>query len=274
MILSTVTSWGSALAAPLLALSVLGYGLAAWPGAMTSAWGRWAPRLFMLGVVSHGLWVLLRMVLPLSGLEGWRLGWAPVLSLTVCLALVIHAWQRDFLASSKSRAGLAALGVAAIVLDAMYPGEPTRMASPWAPLHWALGVSAYGLLGAAVLHGVWLDRAERAFKARKAAGSLGLGMPLMQLERLTFRFVEWGFVALTGTVLLGALTSSAWRWDHKTVLSLLGWALVGGLLAARRWRGLRGHQAMTWLYGATLVLLLAYVGSRFVLQVVLGRGAA
>jgi ABC-type uncharacterized transport system permease subunit len=98
-----------------------------------------------------------------------------------------------------------------------------------------------------------------------------LGMPLLRLERLTFRFVEAGFVVLTLALLLGAVTAVRWRWDHKTVFSLLGWLVFAALLAGRMWRGWRGRQATRWLYAGAALLLLAYVGSRFVLEVVLGR---
>jgi MYXO-CTERM domain-containing protein len=97
---------------------------------------------------------------------------------------------------------------------------------------------------------------------------------LLQLERLTFRFVEAGFVLLTLTLALGIFTLAAWRWDHKTVFSLLAWLVFAALLVGRRRRGWRGRQATRWLYGGAALLLLAYVGSRFVLEVMLGRGPA
>jgi len=97
---------------------------------------------------------------------------------------------------------------------------------------------------------------------------------LLRLERLTFRFVEAGFVVLTIAIVLGMATATHWRWDHKTVLSLLGWITFATLIAGRTWRGWRGRQAMRWLYAGALLVLLAYVGSRFVTEVVLQRAAA
>ena len=98
-------------------------------------------------------------------------------------------------------------------------------------------------------------------------------MPLLQLERLTFRFVEAGFAVLTATLLIGALSSVHWVWDHKTVFSLLAWIVFAALLAGRWLRGWRGRRAAGWLYAGAALLLLAYVGSRFVLEVLLGRAA-
>jgi ABC-type uncharacterized transport system permease subunit len=58
------------------------------------------------------------------------------------------------------------------------------------------------------------------------------------------------------------------------VFSLLGWAVFAALLAGRHWRGWRGQRATRWLYAGAVLLLLAYVGSRFVFEVVLGRGVS
>jgi ABC-type uncharacterized transport system permease subunit len=85
--------------------------------------------------------------------------------------------------------------------------------------------------------------------------------------------VKAGFGVLTAAIVLGTLTTAHWRWDHKTVLSLLSWVIFALLLAGRHWRGWRGQQATRWLYAGVIVLQLAYVGSRFVLEVLLERTA-
>ncbi len=62
-----------------------------------------------------------------------------------------------------------------------------------------------------------------------------------------------------------------WRWDHKTVFSMLGWLVFAGLLAGRHASAGAGARATGWLYAGAVLLLLAYVGSRFVLEVLLQR---
>ena len=102
-------------------------------------------------------------------------------------------------------------------------------------------------------------------------------MPLLTLERLTFRFVGAGFVLLTATLLAGLLFGEPLygpepgSWDHKTVFSVLSWLAFAVLLLGRARFGWRGRTAVRVLYTGSLLLLLAYVGSRFVLEVVLGR---
>jgi ABC-type uncharacterized transport system permease subunit len=99
-------------------------------------------------------------------------------------------------------------------------------------------------------------------------------MPLLRLERLTFQFVTAGFVVLSVAIVLGWTATDAWRWDHKTVFSVLGWLVFAGLMAGRRFFGWRGRRATRWVYAGAALLLLAYVGSHFVLEVLLKRGAA
>lgn len=250
----------------LLALvAVVGYAWAAWPGESRE---RLAARMFVLGIAGHA--ALLALEVGGAGPGSVRLGFGPVLSLTVWAVLIVHALESRLLPLPRVRQVLAALGALAVVLELVFPGEPRALGSGWASLHWLLGVGSYGLFGAAVLHGLMLDSAERRLRQRR--GLTGpFGLPLLQLERLTFLFVKAGFGVLSAAILLGALTAAQWRWDHKTVLSMLSWVIFALLLAGRHWRGWRGQQATRWLYAGVIVLQLAYVGSRFVLEVLLER---
>jgi ABC-type uncharacterized transport system permease subunit len=146
--------------------------------------------------------------------------------------------------------------------------------------HWVLGLSAYGLFAAAVLHGVWLQRSERALQhaslspADAPAGRQGL--PLLTLEKLMMRLVWAGFILLTLSLLLGVvlgeqLSGKALKFDHKTVFSILAWAVFAVMLFVHHYSGLRGRRAVQWLYSGTGLLVLAYAGSWFVKEVLLGR---
>ena len=225
-------------------------------------------------------WVLhlLALVLHITGWghdgAGTRLGFAPVLSLTVWIVIGLHAIESRFVPVPTVRSWLAPVGALVVVLAAFFPGDSRVYNSVLAPLHFVLGVAAYGLFGAAVLHAALLDAAERRLRLKQVTPVGGSGMPLLQLERLTFRFVEVGFAVLTATLLLGAGSATQWRWgDHKTVLSLLGWSVFAALLTGRHLRGWRGRRATRWLYVGAVLVLLAYVGSRFVFEVLLARPA-
>jgi ABC-type uncharacterized transport system permease subunit len=172
-----------------------------------------------------------------------------------------------------ARRVLAVLALAVVVLAWLFPGEVRpQVVSRWAPVHWGLGIASYGLFGAAVLHAAMLNRAERQMRtAAMATAGANKGMPLLQLERMTFRFVRAGFVVLSAALVLGVWVAVPWRWDHKIVFSMLGWLVFAGLLAGRRAFGWRGPAATRGVYAGAALLLLAYVGSRFVLEVLLHR---
>ncbi len=271
MILSSGSASTLGTAPLVLALvAALAYALAA---SATDARARWATPALLLGGLLHA--VLLALDIGGSGRvePGARLGFGPVLSLAVWLMIAVHAIESRFVPLPAVRRVLAVAGAAVVLLAWAFPGEVRPLESPWAPLHWMLGVASYGLFGAAVLHAAMLDAAERQMRLRAVPAPAPLGMPLLRLERLTFRFVEAGFVVLTMALVLGFITTTRWRWDHKTVFSLLGWAVFAALLMGRLLRGWRGRRATRWLYAGTVLLLLGYAGSRFVFEVVLGRSA-
>ena len=275
----------AAISAPLLLQSLIAFvaylAVAVMPGAAPSKLR--VPLL--IGWISHGVSIVMDAAGIGMAISGARFGFAPALSVTLWLVIGVYMLESRFLPMIGVRRILAVLGAGAVLLAVLFPGETKPLlASAWIPLHWVLGIASYGLFGAAVLHAAMLSRADQRMRSLRtgAAGSSGLdagssvlpGMPLMRLERLTFQFVWAGFVVLSVALLLGAWFASPWRWDHKTVFSLLGWCVFAALLGGRRAFGWRGPQATRWLYTGAGLLLLAYVGSRFVMEVVLHKVAA
>ncbi len=209
-----------------------------------------------------------------------RFGFAPALSITAWLVLTVYAIESHMYPKLQAVWAFAGLGAAAVLLALVFPGQALQSAtSPWLPLHWALGLASYGLFAAAVVHAWLMMRAESQMRLSPGATSKSSsGLPLLTLERLTFRFVVAGFVLLTATLLAGWLFSEslyglgkAWKWDHKTIFSVLAWVAFAVLLIGRAKFGWRGRTAVRVLYVGSGLLLLAYVGSRFVLEVILGR---
>ena len=244
-------------------------------GAIAIAKRRLAPKSMRRMLLAA--WILHALALA-EGLLGEppRFGFAPAMSMTVWLVLTVYAIESRLFPQLQAHWALAGLGSVAVVLAIVFPGTSYHMvASPWLPLHWALGIASYGLFAAAVVHGWLMTRSERAIRL---AAENDAGVPLMTLERLTFRFVEAGFVLLSATLLVGWLFAEqlygpglAWKWNHKTVFSVLAWFTFAGLLIGRARLGWRGRKAVRVLYLGSGLLLLGYVGSRFVLEVVLNR---
>lgn len=240
------------------------------PAAAASRLGAAASRNALLAAwVLHGA----LLVWGLWG-EAPRFGFAPALSMTAWLVLTVYAVERQHDGGSPQRGQHPAGPHLRKQLALLFPGQPLHVkASAWLPLHLALGIACYGLFAAAVVHAWLMTRAERHIRQAEDPDS---GIPLLTLERLTFRFVTAGFVLLSATLLAGWLFSDmlygrAWRWDHKAVFSFLSWLVFAALLLGRARFGWRGRNAVRILYAGSALLMLAYVGSRFVLEVILGR---
>jgi ABC-type uncharacterized transport system permease subunit len=159
-------------------------------------------------------------------------------------------------------------------------------AAPMFKLHFVIANIAYGLFAIAALHAVLMLMVERRLQnmrgvARHASNGwlsswLDTLPPLLTLEKLLFRLIGAGFVLLTLTLLSGVafneqLVDRAFKLDHKTVFAILSWLMFGALLTARRVSGWRGRAALRWVLASFASLLLAYVGSRFVFEVLLHR---
>lgn len=196
-----------------------------------------------------------------------RFGFAPALSTTLWLVIGVYLVESRLVPLPGVRRALAALGATAVVLMLAFPGEVRPQALP----HGLMGIATYGMFGAAVLHAVMLNRADRQMRQLPQRGGTGPALPVLRLERLTFRFIVAGFALLTATLALGWWFASPWQWDHKKIFSLLAWVVFAALLVGRRMFGWRGRMATRWLYAGAGLLLLAYVGSRFVFEVVLHR---
>ena len=147
-----------------------------------------------------------------------------------------------------------------------------------------LSTLAYGSLTIAAFQAVLMAMQESRLHALTVPathrswflGAIDRLPPLLTMERLLFRMITIGFVLLTLTMLSGIFFSEQvfgkpFRFEHKTVFTLLSWLLFGALLTGRHWRGWRGKTALTFVLTGFGTLLLAYVGSRFIMEVVLHR---
>ena len=178
-------------------------------------------------------------------------------------------------------ARMAALGVVVYPLAALllgvYVAYGHRIAQPldWRlQLHAWLALLSYATLAIAALLAVMLWLQERALRRHQVHSWLRALPPLTELETLLFRTVAAGFVLLSATLLTGVLFVAdlfAQHLVHKTVLSVLSWLVFGGLLVGRWRRGWRGRIAVRWVLVAMALLVLAFFGSKAVLELVLHR---
>lgn len=179
-----------------------------------------------------------------------------------------------------ARGKMATLGVVAFPLAALLLacyhayGHEISDALGWRlEVHAWLALLAYATLSISSLLAIMLWLQERALRRRDFHVWLRALPPLTELETLLFRTISVGFALLTLTLVTGLLFVEdflAQRLLHKTVLSITSWLVFGALMIGR-WRyGWRGTKAVHWTLAAVVLLALAFFGSKFVIELVLG----
>jgi len=143
-------------------------------------------------------------------------------------------------------------------------------------LHVLLSMLAYSLLTLASVQALLLAVQDHYLRKRRPGGFIRALPPLMTMEALLFEMIGIGFVLLTLALLSGFAfleNMFAQHLVHKTVLSVVAWMVFGGLLLGRRVWGWRGRKAIVWTLSGFAILILAYFGSKLVLELVLHRAA-
>lgn len=209
---------------------------------------------------------------------GMRFSFSLALSLMMWLAVLIY-WLESFMARMEGMQPLV-LPLAALctALPVLFPESHVvaHAAATGFKLHFLAAMLAYSLLTLAALHAVFMGFTESALHKRLLMRSLASLPPLLTMERLLFRMLLLGFILLTLTVGSGVFFSEAlfgkpFSIDHKTLFALISWGIFATLLIGRHAWGWRGRRALRWTLAGFGVLLLAYIGSRFVAEVILGR---
>ena len=240
------------------------------------------------GNTSLRAWERAAILVPL-GLHGWllyhgvfgkelRFGFAQALSVMMFIGVALYWLESLFYRLEGMQPLVLPLAGLAAPLPALFPGLASSGAHAQVTefkLHLALAMIAYGLFVIALLHATLMAVAERQLHRRGTLAFPHLP-PLLTLETLLFRMIGAAFVFLTLTLITGIAFSEelfgrAMRFEHKTVFAVLSWGTFGLLLGGRRLYGWRGRTALRWTLSGFVMLLLAYVGSRFVMEVLLGR---
>lgn len=168
------------------------------------------------------------------------------------------------------------LSALTLLLSQLYP-QPHFIAEQESfgmQLHIVLSVLAFSLLAIAAVQALFLAFADRRLRHRNPVGVMHILPPLHTMEVLLFQLIQAGFFLLSLSLLSGFMFLEdifAQHLVHKTVLSILAWLVFGVLLWGRYRFGWRGQRAMRWTLGGMASLLLAYFGSKAVLELILHR---
>jgi ABC-type uncharacterized transport system permease subunit len=254
---------------------LLACGLLAWPlfgrtaNAPIAAWQRPALVVATLAVLAHA-GVLLGMHRGALDLHFFA-----ALSLVACVVSALT------LLVNLSRP-VAALGVAVFPLSALLLAVDSFLAPPTMPvamdwqikLHVTVALVAFSLLSIAAVLAIGLAIQDRGLRHRQFGPWLRALPPLTLTEMLLFRLIAAGFALLTLTLVTGALFVGnlfGQHLVHKTVLSIVAWLVFGVLLYGRWKHGWRGRRAVNLTLIGMAVLVLAFFGSKFVLELILHR---
>ncbi len=252
------------------ALAAAGYLLAALRAAQARD-GRLALLVLAAALLVHGL-LLVASVQALGG----RLGLMQALSLLTWQSALLLALLSQVTTLRPLRTAIYPLAAGGALLTVLLPqGASGSGPHDWRiALHAALSIFAAGLLTLAAAQAVALDLLDRLLHKPEQLARV-LRMPPMQAsEDWLFQLIGAGFFVLSLALLSGLFFVDdlfAQHLVHKTALSITAWLIFAALLLGRRRWGWRGKRAVRWALSGYAALLLAYFGSKLVLEQILGR---
>jgi len=250
---------------------------AAWGMLLRGALERQTPRLPWLfsligvGALAH----LFAAYLSVHTATGYQFGIfkVPSLFFAVIVSVVLISSLRKPL--HNLFLFLLPLAVGAILVAGL--SLQTRSSHPLAAptiAHILLSILAYSLLTIASLQALLLAYQNHQLKHKHPRGVMGLLPPLQTMETLLFELVWAGEILLTLSIITGFLFTDNFVQQHvahKAVFSLLSWLIYALLLWGRHTLGWRGSAAIRWTLVGFAALMLAYFGSKLVLEIILGR---
>jgi ABC-type uncharacterized transport system permease subunit len=224
------------------------------------------------GLLLHGIVLYTELFTP----GGLNLGFFNAVSLaawTVAGLLLVSA-----LTKPVENLAILALPVAAItvLLDVRFPGNHLLGDDAgWAlRVHVLTSMLAYSLLTLASAQAILTAIQDAQLRGHRPRGFVRTLPPLQTMEALLFEMISLGFVLLSISLVTGFIYLEdmfAQHLVHKTVLSIVAWIAFATLLWGRYRFGWRGRTALRWTLIGFAVLMLAYFGSKAVIELILKR---
>ncbi len=225
----------------------------------------------LIGVLLHS-YILYENVVTTSGLNLGFFNAFSVASWIIILVLMISALSKPV---ENLGIFLLPLGALTLLLELFYPSSRLLAeTTPWGlRLHVLISLLAYALLTLAAVQAVLLAIQDKHLHNRHPGGFVRALPPLQTMEALLFEMIWVGFALLSMGLISGFMfleNMFAQHLVHKTLLSIASWLVFGILLWGRFRFGWRGRTAIRWTLAGFGVLVLAYFGSKFVIELILG----
>lgn len=208
-----------------------------------------------------------------------NLGLVHAISLILWLTLLVYWLGNLFYPLASLKAMVLPLAGLGAILPLLFPNTKPVLPQPtsWAfDGHVLAAMLAYSLFTIAALHAGLMSLVEKSLHKAQSPGLLRDLPPLLTMEKLLFRIIAVGFSLLTLTLVSGSIFSEqifgrAWQFNHKVLFGFISWGVFAVLLVGHHFYGWRGRTAVSWTMSGFGFLVLAYIGSKFVLEVILHR---
>lgn len=230
-------------------------------------------------------WLLLPVLLlhsiliwfPIIHNQVLLVGFGHILNFVSWLMVVLYAFGRLRYPLKGLQLLLYPYVAVSLLLTRLFPGQPVIFADNWAKLlHLSAALLAYGLFGITTLLAILMLLLNRQLHQRRMLSTVHFLPPLLSMEKLMFQGIKLGFVLLTivvisGTVFARAVFGRPAALSHQTVFGILSWLIYAVILFKHHTQAWRGKKAAWWVIVAFVSLILAYIGSTFVLEIILQR---
>ncbi len=230
--------------------------------------------LLMVGMVAHAI-LLYPYVVTLYGLNFNLFNVISLISLFFLFFYVLFCLYRPIVSLGILAAPTALVGMTVGYIGRA-PYQPITAISAGLEAHILLSFAAYCVLLMAAVQALFLRLQIRELKHQTIHRFWVNKLPSLQsMESLLFDMLLVGFVLLSFALGIGFICVEdlmAQHIVHKTVFSLLSWLLFGTLLIGNWRAGWRGKRAANITIYAFLLLAIGFVGSKFVLELLLGIG--
>lgn len=163
-------------------------------------------------------------------------------------------------------------GIASILASLNLSDHLIQTSNTAIQAHIMVSVIAYSLITLGAFQASLLALQDRSIKHHNPGGFIKFLPPLHDMENLLFNFLIFGFIGLSASLTTGFIYLQdifAQHLVHKTVLSIVAWLILAGLLFGRFKFGWRGKTAIRWTLLSFLFLMLAFFGSKLVLEFIL-----
>ena len=233
----------------------------------------WNNRNLALGLGFVGILIHLYDLLPVVAQQELALGNSLSLVMGIIALLFLIAATFEPIANL----GIVVMPLAGLaVVIARFGSNATTFpnSSPLFYIHLIVALLGFGLIALAVIQALLMGYQDRQLRRKNAGAVLQILPPMQTMEKLLYQMLTLGFLLLTLTLISGLFFSQQIfgkpvQLNHHVVLPILGWFIFAIFLLGHTLFGWRGRTATRWIVAGFMLLALGYIGTKFVLEVIL-----